>query len=81
VLSNGPELIQCLYQPADLEAMNRLVPFVRQTVTLAETYHQRPDACQALAAIVEIICEPAFVLNSRGTLVLSNQRWPAPHAR
>lgn len=65
---------QGAYQPADLDAMNRLVPFVRQTVTLAETYHQRSDASQALAAIVEVICEPAFVLNNRGILVLSNQR-------
>lgn len=37
-------LAQGAYFPSELEAMNRLVPFVRQTVTLAETYHQHPDA-------------------------------------
>lgn len=72
---------QGAYLPSELEAMNRLVPFVRQAVTLAETYHQHPNANKALSAIIELICAAAFVLNNRGVLVLSNQRGEAFMAR
>ncbi|MDO6822586.1 helix-turn-helix transcriptional regulator [Marinobacter sp. 1_MG-2023] len=62
------------YLPEELEAMNRLVPFVRQTVSLAQTFHQHPSTEQSLSAIVELIPEAAFVLNNRGMVVLANQR-------
>ncbi|MBK1873852.1 response regulator transcription factor [Marinobacter sp. 1-3A] len=62
------------YVPGELEALNRLVPFVRQTVGLAQTFHQHPSAEQSLSAIAELISEAAFVLNNRGHVVLSNQR-------
>lgn len=62
------------YFSEELEAMNRLVPFVRQTVSLAQTFHQHPSTEQSLSAIVELIPEAAFVLNNRGVVVLVNQR-------
>ncbi|WP_203299654.1 helix-turn-helix transcriptional regulator [Marinobacter sediminum] len=62
------------YLPAELQAMDRLIPFIRQTVSLAETFHQHPDSSKALSAIIELLAEAAFVFNNRGMLVLANQR-------
>ncbi|MBL1271298.1 MAG: DNA-binding CsgD family transcriptional regulator [Marinobacter maritimus] len=62
------------YFPEELGAMNRLVPFVRQTVSLAQTFHQHPSTQQSLSAIAELIPEAAFLLNNRGIVVLANQR-------
>ncbi|WP_417513424.1 helix-turn-helix transcriptional regulator [Marinobacter sp.] len=67
-------LAQGAYFPVELEAMNHLVPFVRQTVNLAQTLHQHPSTGQSLSAIAELIPEAAFVLNNRGMVVLVNQR-------
>nr|WP_165950612.1 helix-turn-helix transcriptional regulator [Marinobacter sp. JH2] len=62
------------YQPREIAAMNRLVPFIRQTVGLAKKIHQHPGAAQTLSGIADLITEPAFILNNRGTLVTSNPR-------
>ncbi|RBW48861.1 helix-turn-helix transcriptional regulator [Marinobacter sp. F3R11] len=67
-------VVQGPYFPEELEAMSRLVPFIRQAVGLASSFHQRPDTEQSLSAIVELIPDAAFVLNNRGMLVLANQR-------
>lgn len=65
---------QGAYVVGDLEALNRLVPFIRHTVGLSQTFHQHPSMEQSLTAIVELISEAAFVLNNRGFMVLANQR-------
>ena len=62
------------YLPAELQAMDRLIPFIRQAVSLAETFHQHPDSSKALSAVIELLSEAAFVFNNRGMLVLANQR-------
>ncbi|WP_298449214.1 LuxR C-terminal-related transcriptional regulator [uncultured Marinobacter sp.] len=62
------------YEQRELAALNRLVPFVRQTIGLAQTFHQHPSAEQSLSAIVELISEAAFVLNNQGLVVLANLR-------
>ncbi len=67
-------IAQGAYVPAELAAMDRLVPFIRQTVGLAKTFHQHPSTEQSLSAIAELIPEAAFVLNNRGLLVITNQR-------
>ncbi|MFV8571870.1 helix-turn-helix transcriptional regulator [Marinobacter sp. SBS5] len=65
---------QGAYQPEEIAAMNRLVPFIKQTVALAKKIHQHPEAAQTLSSIAELITDPAFILNNRGTLVTANQR-------
>ncbi len=62
------------YSPEELQRLDRLVPFVRQAVTLSESLHQPADVMQALAGMIDLIPDAAFVLNSRGMLVLSNAR-------
>ncbi|MBJ6135917.1 helix-turn-helix transcriptional regulator [Marinobacter litoralis] len=65
---------QGAYQPEEIAAMNRLVPFIKQTVVLAKKIHQHPRAAQTLCGIADLITEPAFILNNRGTIVTANQR-------
>lgn len=60
------------YSPEELQRLDRLVPFVRQAVSLSESLHQPPDLMQALAGIIDLIPDAAYVLNSRGMLALSN---------
>lgn len=62
------------YMAGELQAMDRLVPFIRQAVSLSESLHQRPDQMAALAGVIDLMPEAAFVLNSRGLVVLSNAR-------
>ncbi|EDM48315.1 helix-turn-helix transcriptional regulator [Marinobacter algicola] len=65
------------YLPSELEAMDRLIPFIRQSVSLAETFHQNPHSEKALSTFIELVSDAAFVLNSRGRLMVSNQRGEA----
>ncbi|WP_323752202.1 hypothetical protein [Marinobacter sp.] len=65
---------QGAYQPEEIAAMNRLVPFIKQTVALAKKIHQHPEAAQTLSSIADLITDPALILNNRGTLVTANQR-------
>ncbi len=60
------------YTPEELQRLDRLVPFVRQAVSLSESLHQPPDLMEALAGIIDLIPDAAYVLNSRGMLVMSN---------
>ena len=60
------------YSPEELQHLDRLVPFVRQAVSLSESLYQPPDLMQALAEIIDLIPDAAYVLNNRGEVVLSN---------
>jgi len=60
------------YSPEELQALDRLVPFVRQAVSLSESLYQPPDLMQTLAGIIDLIPDAAYVLNNRGMVVLSN---------
>lgn len=65
---------QGAYLSSELQAMDRLVPFIRQSVSLAETFHQHPQSERTLSAFIDLVPEAAFVLDNRGRLLCANQR-------
>ncbi|MEO9524409.1 helix-turn-helix transcriptional regulator [Marinobacter alexandrii] len=62
------------YRPEELAAMDRLVPFIRQAVSLANNLHQPPSSVQALSAVIDLVPDAGFVLDNPGAVMVSNER-------
>ena len=63
----GPDL------EAELSALNRLVPHVRQAVQLHRQFAGRVAAANSLAAVIDVLPDASFVLNSEGEVLYSNR--------
>ena len=61
------------YQQAELNALNRLVPHIRQTVQLYRQLETRSKAASSLAAIIDVLPDATFVLDSLATVLYSNK--------
>ncbi|MHA7916092.1 helix-turn-helix transcriptional regulator [Alloalcanivorax xenomutans] len=61
------------YQQAELNALNRLVPHIRQTVQLYRQLETRSKAASSLSAVIDVLPDATFVLDSLATVLYSNK--------
>ncbi|PHR66522.1 LuxR C-terminal-related transcriptional regulator [Alcanivorax sp.] len=73
VLTIQRTVAQGPYQQAELDALNRLVPHIRQTVQLYRQLETRNQAASSLAAIIDVLPDATFVLDSMATILYSNK--------
>ncbi|MED5238558.1 MULTISPECIES: helix-turn-helix transcriptional regulator [unclassified Alcanivorax] len=73
VLTIQRTVAQGPYQQAELDALNRLVPHIRQTVQLYRQLETRNQAASSLAAIIDVLPDATFVLDSMATILYTNK--------
>lgn len=73
VLTIQRTVAQGPYQQAELDALNRLVPHIRQTVQLYQQLETRSKAASSLSAIIDVLPDATFVLDSLATVLYSNK--------
>ncbi|MFD1217707.1 MULTISPECIES: helix-turn-helix transcriptional regulator [Microbulbifer] len=73
VLTIQRTVAQGPYQQAELDALNRLVPHIRQTVHLYRQLETRSQAASSLAAVIDVLPDATFVLDSLATILYSNK--------
>lgn len=73
VLTIQRTVAQGPYQQAELDALNRLVPHIRQTVQLYRQLETRSKAASSLSAIIDVLPDATFVLDSLATVLYSNK--------
>ena len=61
------------YTSVELAQLNRLVPFVRQAIQLAEQLDQRNRVTTSLAGIIDALPDASFVLNDQASIVYTNK--------
>lgn len=65
---------QGAYQDVELAQLNRLVPFVKQAVLLYKQLSQANVATRSMAALIDALPNPSFILNERSELIYANQK-------
>ncbi|WP_262731596.1 helix-turn-helix transcriptional regulator [Alloalcanivorax marinus] len=73
VLTIQRTVAQGPYRQVELDALNRLVPHIRQTVQLYRQLETRNQAASSLAAIIDVLPDATFVLDSLATVLYSNR--------
>lgn len=64
---------QGAYQTAELEALNRLVPHIRQAMQLFRQLDNRNETTSSLAAVIDVLPDATFVLDNMATILYSNK--------
>ena len=73
ILTIQRSLEQGVFQPLELETLNRLVPYVRQAVGLNRQLASRSEAASSLAAVIDVLPDATLVLDSYSTVLYSNK--------
>lgn len=61
------------YLESELNSLNRLVPHIRQAVQLYRQFDLRDRAATSLAAIIDLLQDATFVMDSLGSIVYANK--------
>src|SRR5690606_19651420 len=72
VLTIQRTVAQGAYQRTELDALNRLVPHIRQTLQLYRQLESRSETATSLAAVIDVLPDATFVLDSMAAILYSN---------
>ena len=73
VLTIQRTVAQGAYQRTELDALNQLVPHIRQTLQLYRQLESRSGTASSLAAVIDVLPDATFVLDSMATILYSNK--------
>lgn len=65
---------QGAYQPHEINALNRLVPYIRQAVQLNQQLDKTLSTSHSLASLVNALPKPSFVLNEQAEILFANAK-------
>ncbi|RCX08477.1 helix-turn-helix transcriptional regulator [Marinomonas foliarum] len=65
---------QGAYQEAEIAQLNRLVPFIKQAVLLYKQLDKTNTTNRSMAALIDALPNPSFILNERSELIYANQK-------
>ena len=61
------------YRQPELDALNRLVPYIQQTVQLCRQMETRSKAALSLPAVIDILPDATFVLDNQASITCANR--------
>lgn len=65
---------QGAYQPHEIKALNRLVPYIRQAVQLNQQLDKTLSTSHTLTSLVNALPKPSFVLNEQAEILFANAK-------
>lgn len=74
ILAMQRTIEQGAYQADEMAKLNRLVPYIRQAVQLYQQLDKTITTSQSLAALVNALPKPSFVLNEQAEIRFANAR-------